>query len=1186
MSIRTLSAVLALWPACLLRGQTLVATIPTTPQPAITHPGQMVFNAGNNKLYVAGNEGIAVLDGSTNKRIGAIVLNTTESVTQLAANPTTNRVYAQTLSTITVIDSMTDTIVQTFSPGVELLGMAYLPALDRVFVLQFDGTTIQVVIRDGATLSQIAVALAGVDSGGSAIPQAPIRLVAVPGANRVLGYYIEPPAPSTFLWFFDGVTGAVVDHSDCSSTTICLKIIGGSIQNTIVNPLDNKVWGYAIVQTTTVGGGGDEAGSGPIPFPESTALAPIDFPLPFTEVGNFNVWGGFTPLAFDRSGKIVGAATCVPSTPTPSASQNPCLGLASGLYTVGSSTPLGTFGQLIDLNHFLGGPGGQTTSLCNGVPLGYDPDLGYGYFSCNGFGNGAVGEITVIKYDLTQAPDTSFFPPRIVGQWIGSLKTHALNFPQAIGAMVIHPVTHRAFFENPPDNSILSVDPSAPSLLTELLSSRPAAVVVNPATNTVILAEDTAAQITTVDATAKAVTGLHIQLANGPFVGVNPATNQIVAAGSADDLLDHSHTANAFLYNGAGTTLVRGLSAAAVGGVIFDPSTLTGQGVTVNAVTNRAYFLDQAAWYVVDLATGNRIFTGNDFTGSTVPNQCQFSGLAVDSKANRYYVVGQCPWSQAGNFTIGSFDGTTNAPINTATLANFTTGSGGGWGKIAVNPNTNRLYLELLQVTIDPVTATATVTTMVVTYDAASLTRFGMPITATGGPMLVSFPLAIDTNTNRIYATVSTSTSPTASPQMVELDGGVDAFGRTDVVIGTVPMQVRAVGVNESTGLVYVASDTLLALPGGVLQNQPGLNVFHETPLPAKFTLSGTVTTNGVGLAAIRVGISSSNGEGTDVITDASGAYSLPGLVAGTYTVKPVTPTFAYTPVSQSVTLSTANVPGVNFTAVPAFHVSGFVLDGNGNGIALQSVGNAQLGGSVTDATGAFTLSNVVPGTYTLLVEGAGAACCFLSQTVTVTNADITGVTFKQLPKVVIAGLSFSPTMIGGGVISTGTVTLTAPAPPGGIVVNILTGGSTIVKAPSTLTIAEGTTSGTFTVKGSGVTAPTGVNFTVQYSGVFSPDKATAANAVLTVAPTDSLKVTSATWSQSTHLLTVNATGTNSQATLTVILSSTKAPLGTMVNQGGGNFTFQMLFTAGIPASINLTSNLGGSTGQGVTVTP
>lgn len=1150
----------------------------------------MIFNEGTNKLYVAGDHStIAVLDGSTNKRIGAItLLNVSDAVQQMFENPTTKRVYVQTLTTLSVIDSTTDTVLQTITGPGEFLSAAYLSALDRLYVVVFDGTpNFEIAIRDGASLNQVGVLASGVNAfDGSIFPEIPTNLVAVPGTNRIFGWWAPAGVNTvTLFWWWDGATNTLIDKSDCSGA-LCLKVIDGSLQRFMVNPLDNRVWGSAIFQLTTVAGGGDEAGSGPVPFPLSTALAPIDAPLP-QAVGSFIVGGGFTPLAFDPSGKIVGSATCVPTTATPVASQDPCLGLPNGLYAADSATPLGTKATLIDLNHFVGG-----TGVCIGVPLGYDPSLGYAYWSCNGSGNGAVGKIGIVKYDLTQTPDTSFFPPRIVGQWLTDFPTRALNFLSAIGAVTYEPAMRRAFFLNPPDNSVVAVDPVGSKLSTELLSSRAGQVVVNPTTNTVVVAEDTAAEITTVNATTNTVTALHIPVADGPFIDVNPSTNQLVVAGSADAYHDQNHTLDAFLYDGSGTTLLNSLSAAAVGGIILDPATLTGQGVTVNPATNRAYFLDQSAWYVVDLATGNRIFTGKDFTGTDfagalLPNPCQFSGLAVDTKANRYYVVGQCPASAAGNFTIGAFDGATNMPINTATLANFTTGSGGGWGRIAVNPNTNRLYLELLTTTTSATNLNGpTTTTMVVTYDATTLTRLGMPMTASGGPMLVSFPLAINTATNRVYATVSSSTSATATPELVLLDGGVDPFGRTDVVIGQQPLSVRAIGINETTGRAYVASDTLLALPGQIISHEPGLNVFQEPPVPAKFTLSGRVTENGAALTGISIAISASNGEGTTVTTDAAGAYSLGGLVAGTYTINPTTRGFAYTPATQSVTISTANASGINFTAVPAYHVSGFVLDGNGNGIPLQSVSNPQINPGITDASGAFTLNDVVPGTYLLLIGNVDAPCCFLPETVTVTNADVTGVIFKELPPVVITGLTFNPAMIGAGVVSTGTLTLASPAPPGGIVVNLLDANSKAVKAPATLTIPEGVAGITFTVQGNGVSATTTVNFTAQYSGIFSPHTATVANAALTVAPTDSLKVTSATWSQSTHLLKVTATSTNAQATLTVILSSTKQPLGTMVNNGGGTFSFQMQFDAGIPASVNITSNLGGSTGQGVAIVP
>jgi hypothetical protein len=103
------------------------------------------------------------------------------------------------------------------------------------------------------------------------------------------------------------------------------------------------------------------------------------------------------------------------------------------------------------------------------------------------------------------------------------------------------------------------------------------------------------------------------------------------------------------------------------------------------------------------------------------------------------------------------------------------------------------------------------------------------------------------------------------------------------------------------------------------------------------------------------------------------------------------------------------------------------------------------------------------------------------------------------------------------------------------------------------------------------------------YQGPLAP-ALTSASASLTVAPTDRLNVTSATWSKSTQVLTVNATSSSAQSIISVLNANGNAPLGTMTNQGGGNYSFQM--TIASIASVNFKTNLGGSTGQGVTVVP
>ena len=56
------------------------------------------------------------------------------------------------------------------------------------------------------------------------------------------------------------------------------------------------------------------------------------------------------------------------------------------------------------------------------------------------------------------------------------------------------------------------------------------------------------------------------------------------------------------------------------------------------------------------------------------------------------------------------------------------------------------------------------------------------------------------------------------------------------------------------------------------------------------------------------------------------------------------------------------------------------------------------------------------------------------------------------------------------------------------------------------------------------------------------------------------------------------------QNTGKVLNANGNVPLGTMTNLGAGNYSFQT--TIASIASVNLKSNLGGSTGQGVTIVP
>jgi hypothetical protein len=86
--------------------------------------------------------------------------------------------------------------------------------------------------------------------------------------------------------------------------------------------------------------------------------------------------------------------------------------------------------------------------------------------------------------------------------------------------------------------------------------------------------------------------------------------------------------------------------------------------------------------------------------------------------------------------------------------------------------------------------------------------------------------------------------------------------------------------------------------------NVTGVN-FTATATTTTYTISGSAGTSG---ATVTAGSASTT-------SDASNNYTLAALVAGTYTVTPAKTGCTFSPASQSVTVSSANVTGINFTA-------------------------------------------------------------------------------------------------------------------------------------------------------------------------------------------------------------------------------------------------------------------------------
>src|SRR6267154_2920753 len=109
------------------------------------------------------------------------------------------------------------------------------------------------------------------------------------------------------------------------------------------------------------------------------------------------------------------------------------------------------------------------------------------------------------------------------------------------------------------------------------------------------------------------------------------------------------------------------------------------------------------------------------------------------------------------------------------------------------------------------------------------------------------------------------------------------------------------------TGYIFNPSTQTATVTGA---NATGVN-FTAQASPT-FSISGTISPTTGGSAAT---VTLSGAAAATAITDGAGNYMFTGLGNGTYTVTPTNVGFAFAPGTQSVTVSSANVPGVNFTA-------------------------------------------------------------------------------------------------------------------------------------------------------------------------------------------------------------------------------------------------------------------------------
>ncbi len=282
-----------------------------------------------------------------------------------------------------------------------------------------------------------------------------------------------------------------------------------------------------------------------------------------------------------------------------------------------------------------------------------------------------------------------------------------------------------------------------------------------------------------------------------------------------------------------------------------------------------------------------------------------------------------------------------------------------------------------------------------------------------------------------------------------------------------------------------------------------------------------------------------------------------------------VNPTAA--PTLSALTINPANVTGGTSStgtvtlSAPA-PAGGLVVTLSDNSAAVTVPASVTVAAGATSAN--FTIATTSVTASTLATISATAGGVTQSATLTVNPA----------PAVTLSTVGLNPTSVTGGKTSQGTVTLSGPAPSGGLVVTLASNNTAAATVPVSVTVPAGAISTTFTMTTSAVTASTSVLISATGGGV-------TRSATLTVTPaqTDTATVTKAEYTASKKVLLVEATSSSTSATLQVFATATNQLIGTLTNNGGGKYTGQFSWPTN-PQNITVKSSLGGSASKAVTL--
>ena len=246
--------------------------------------------------------------------------------------------------------------------------------------------------------------------------------------------------------------------------------------------------------------------------------------------------------------------------------------------------------------------------------------------------------------------------------------------------------------------------------------------------------------------------------------------------------------------------------------------------------------------------------------------------------------------------------------------------------------------------------------------------------------------------------------------------------------------------------------------------------------------------------ATYAVSASPTNGRGTMTVSSGTGGNGLVYAISASKFVgislndpNPAILEFELAPGSSTAAVSLASL-AVN----PAS-----VVGGNSSTGTVTLSGPAPAGGAQVALSSSNTTAARTPASVTVAAGASSATFTVSTSAVSASTAVTISATYAGVsktasltvqpatpPAVTLNSLALNPTSVVGGNSSTGTVTLSGPAPAGGAQVALSSSNTTVARTPASVTIAAGASSATFTVSTSVVSASTTANISATRGGI------------------------------------------------------------------------------------------------------